>query len=526
MKTTRRRFVASVVAAAGLALFPSLGRAEPNPTRATRKPNILVIMTDQHSKHFLGCYGNRIVRTPNLDRLASEGMRFTSAYCPSPLCVPSRMSFMTGRTPSRNRVWNNQGILGTIPTWAHVLSAAGYETTLVGRMHFKGPDQRHGFENRPIGEPSASHPGVGLVCTEPDKKGRAHYHGGSGQSRSCVTLAGRGKTTYQYFDEQRIPKACEYLRRCAESQQRPFAAVVGLTLPHCPFIAPKELYDYYAQRVDIPKVESRQPATIRRFRELRGILTPPLSERQVAAARTAYYGMCEYVDSLIGEVLKCLEETGLAENTLVIYTTDHGEMAGEHGCWWKSNYYEGSVGVPLIARLPGTIAPGSVSDAVCNLMDLGPTFAEIAGTRMPGSDGRSLWPIMQGREPKSWKNETFSELCDSRGGHLASRMIRSGKWKLWKYADSENLPPALFNLEDDPDELHDLGEDPNYAAIRDELLNKIHAAWDPETVRRETLQATTDFGTLSRWGRAVNPPCPDAVPVPPPSYEANVELLR
>jgi len=125
-----------------------------------QRPNVLLIMTDQHSKHFLGSYGNDIVRTPNLDRLASEGMRFTSAYCPAPLCVPSRMSFMTSRTPSRNRVWNNEGILSSaIPTWAHVLTAAGYETSLIGRMHFKGLDTRHGFENRPIGEPGASPPG-------------------------------------------------------------------------------------------------------------------------------------------------------------------------------------------------------------------------------------------------------------------------------------------------------------------------------------------------------------------------------
>jgi len=481
-------------------------------------------MTDQHSKHFLGCYGNQIVRTPNLDRLASEGMRFTSAYCPAPLCVPSRMAFMTGRTPSRNRVWNNQGILGTIPTWAHVLSAAGYETSLIGRMHFKGPDQRHGFENRPIGEPSASHPGCGFVCTEPDKKCSAHYHGGSGQSRSCVTRAGRGKTTYQYFDEQRIPKACEYLRQHAKSQDRPFAAVLGLTLPHCPFIAPKELYGYYAKHVDLPRIEQDQPATIRRFREVRGILTPP-SEHQIRVARAAYYGMCEHVDSLIGQALDTLEQTGLAENTLVVYTTDHGEMAGDHGCWWKSNYYEGSAGVPLVARLPGRIAPGSVSGAVCGLMDLGPTLAEIAGKGMPDASGRSLWSTMQGRHPKSWNDETYSELCDSRGGFLPSRMIRSGKWKLWTYVDSANLPPALFNLENDPGELHDLGRDPKYADVRKELLAKIHADWHPEAVRRDTIQATKDYNTLARWGRAVNPPCPDMMKIPPPSYEANVELL-
>lgn len=449
MKTTRREFIASVGATAGVASSSLLAQAEPKrdekSEKSAGKPNILVIMTDQHSKNFLGCYGNRIVRTRHLDRLASEGMRFSSTYCPAPVCVPSRMSFMTGRTPSRNRVWSNR---------------------------------------------------VG-----------------------CVTHAGRGKTTYQYFDEQRIPKACEYLRQHAKSPDRPFAAVVGLTLPHCPFIAPKELYNYYAKRVDVPKIEPQQPATIRRFRKLRGILEPPLSEHQIRVARAAYYGLCEYVDLLIGQVLDCLDETGLAKNTLVVYTSDHGEMAGDHGCWWKSNYYEGSVGVPLIARLPGTIAPGAVSGAVSNLMDLGPTFAEVAGTRMSSIDGCSLWPTMQGRHPESWKNETVSELYE------VSRMVRSGKWKLWVYVDSDNLPPALFNLEDDPDELHDLGQDPKYADIREELLQRVYDDWDPELVRSGRAQALEDFRAISRWTQAVKPPAPDSMRIPPPSYEADVELL-
>jgi len=339
-----------------------------------------------------------------------------------------------------------------------------------------------------------------------------------------VTQAGRGQTTYQYFDEERTRKAVEYLREGTEPRERPFAAVLGFTLPHCPFIAPRGLYDYYAERVDVPEVEKKQPETVRRFRELRGILEP-LPEERVRVARAAYYGLCEHFDSLIGQVLGVLDSTGLAENTLVIYTTDHGEMAGDHGCWWKSNYYEGSVGVPLIARLPGVIAPGAVSDAVCGLMDLGPTLAELAGADLPDTDGRSLWPTLQGQRPEAWNDETFSELCDRRGGFLASRMVRSGKWKLWAYADDEGLPPALFDLEDDPDELNDLGRAPEHADIREELLDRIHRNWDPEMVRRETAQATRDYDTLAKWGGLLKPPCPDIMPVPPPSYEANVELL-
>ena len=182
------------------------------------RPNILVIMTDQHSKHVLGCYGNPVVRTPNLDRLAADGMLFTSAYCPGPLCVPSRMSFMTCRAPSQNRVWDNAHILSSgLPTWAHSLGAAQYETSLIGRMHFIGPDQRHGFENRPIGEYHARHPGT------PETGGPRWTRfpaSTSGQRRVSVELAGTGTTTYQWADAQITERAVEYLRRQGSPKPR------------------------------------------------------------------------------------------------------------------------------------------------------------------------------------------------------------------------------------------------------------------------------------------------------------------
>ena len=161
--------------------------------------NVLIVMSDQHSKYHLGCYGDPLVRTPHLDRLAGEGMRFSHAYCPSPLCVPSRMAFMTGRYPSGNRVWSNQHILpSSIPTWAHAVGATGYETALVGRMHFVGPDQRHGFERRPIGEYLAAYPGA-------SRQGAPLFRGmpvaTTGQPRISVECAGRGRTTCQVFDE-------------------------------------------------------------------------------------------------------------------------------------------------------------------------------------------------------------------------------------------------------------------------------------------------------------------------------------
>jgi len=502
-------------------------------TRASRL-NILILMSDQHNKHVLGCYGNEVVRTPNLDRLASEGMRFTNAYCPAPLCVPSRMSFMTGRTPSGNQVWDNGHILSCgIPTWAHVLGAAGYETALIGRMHFVGIDQRHGFEKRPLGEFGARPPGA------PAKGGPAWTRYPSeacGQSRQSVEIAGTGTTLYQWFDRQVTRAACVYLREKAEAcSDRPFAAVAGFLLPHNPYIAPKDLFEYYYDRVDAPRADEQPPATIRRLLERRGFAAP-LSEQRVRIARAAYFALCELFDAFVGEVLACLDETGLAENTLVIYCSDHGDMAGEHGCWCKGNYYEGSVGVPLIARLPGVIAPGAVCDAVCNLMDLGPTLIEAADADpLHQTDGRSLWPTLCGEHPADWPDETYSELVDlarwPRGAspdnwpQLPSRMIRSGKWKLWLYEDEDHLPPALFNLQDDPEEQHDLGEHAAFADVRAELLAKLRSGWDPHRAKSGAIDASKSRRILTAWGRAVRPACPDALAFPPPETEADIQLL-
>jgi choline-sulfatase len=457
-------------------------------------------MSDQHSKHQLGCYGNGVVRTPHLDRLAAGGTRFANAYCPSPLCVPSRMSFLTARTPSENRCWKNQHILNSaIPTWAHAMGAQGYETALIGRMHFVGPDQRHGFLRRPLGEYSAYHPGVGYKGA-PFLSGK--LKGTSGQTRASVERAGWGRTPYQAFDELVAETTCRYLDEKGR-EGGSFAVVAGFLLPHCPFVAPKELFDYYYGRVDVPmqteEQRRREPAAVAKFKLLRGLLDPP-DEHQVRVARAAYYGLCEYLDSLLGQILDRLEETGLARNTLVLYTSDHGEMAGEHGCWWKSNYYEGSVGVPLIARLPGKIPAGTTHDVICNLMDLGPTMLDLVDAPpMPQVSGRSIWSHMRGDPDAPAYETTYSEHLGNRDT-APSRMIRCKEWKLYDYHDDR--PPALYNLAEDPDECRDLALDPRYDGIVDELVERLYADWDPVNVLRESARLDLDRQLMERWGKA------------------------
>lgn len=188
------------------------------------------------------------------------------------------------------------------------------------------------------------------------------------------------------------------------------------------------------------------------------------------------------MDSLVGGILRELDSSPLSENTLVIYCSDHGDMIGEHGCWFKSTYYEGSAGVPLIMRLPGGIQGDESTDAVCGLMDLGPTFTELAGTEMENVDGKSLLPVLTVGSDAHWNNQTFSEMIhDQATPPVASKMIRKDHWKLWTAIYPDGLRTVMFNLKNDPDENNDLSSNPDYAYVRNQLLGQIHSGWNFES---------------------------------------------
>ena len=323
------------------------------------------------------------------------------------------------------------------------------------------------------------------------------------------------------MDEMIAATTCRYLQEKADGGGRPFAATVGLVLPHCPYYAPEDLFDYYYERTDIPQPTreeiEREPASIRNLKQ-RLDFEDPLPAERIRIAVAAYLGLCEYVDRLIGNILQKLEETGLDRSTLVIYCSDHGEMAGEHGLWGKSNYYEESAGVPIIASLPGVVAEGDSSPEICSLVDIGPTIIEAAGAdTIPNVDGHSLWPLLTEAGDPDGPGEIFSELGGFYWGP-PSRMIRRGPWKLFKYHDE--TPPALFNLEDDPEETADLGTDPRYDNVRQELLRRLYDGWDPESVISESERLDTDLKTIASWGRAVQPEHEDVLPIPDAESES------
>ena len=457
----------------------------------TTPPNILLIMSDQHSPRFLGCAEDKVVRTPTLDQLAERGVRFANNHCGNPLCVPSRMAFLTSRHSSDIRVWTNRCRLQSdIPTFVHHLVNAGYETVLCGRMHFNGPDQRHGFEQRIIGDIS---PQLGHIPSYT-----------AGQTAAGVKVAGPGRTAYTRYDEDVTQVGCDFLESLDKNPgDRPFFMTVGYVLPHCPFIAPKRLFDEYLDQIDVPQLPQGYHDLLhpfmRSWRENRQV--DEITDEQVRTARAAYYGLVTFMDELIGRLLSTLADTRFGDNTLVIYTSDHGEMAGEHRMWWKSSFYQDSVGVPLIFSLPGQFAEGRTISDVTSLLDIGPTLVDLAeGEPMFGVRGRSLKGfLVNDGKISDWSNTAFAELGGLRGDAPA-RMIRRGGWKLNHYHGYDR--PQLFDLEADPGEWNDLADDSAHSTIRDELLAEVRTDWSGETVLRTLETTQNDDQVLEEFDRS------------------------
>ncbi|MDA0745258.1 MAG: sulfatase-like hydrolase/transferase [bacterium] len=466
----------------------------------TDQPNFLVILSDQHHRQFMGCGTDSLVRTPYLDGLAAQGVQFENTYCASPLCVPSRMTFLSGRHCSDIEVWSNADPLASdIPTFAHALGVAGYESVLGGRMHFVGPDQRHGFECRIIGDalsPIPGGPGPNLGHIPRDT---------TGQSRRAVEIAGPGRTAYQAYDVAVTDACCDFLeQRENTSAERPFCLVTGYVLPHCPFICPKDLYDEYYDQVEIPRVpedymERLHPA-IKLWREKRGV--NGLSDEAVRKARAAYYGLVTFMDIQIGRLLNTLADTSFAENTVVVYLSDHGEMAGEHGMWWKSSFYEGSVGVPMIWSQPGRFAQRRRISQATSLLDVGPTLIDLAGgEQLPGAAGRSLRGFLEGSgKVADWTDEVISEGYNG-SDEPPGRMIRSGPWKLNHYYGYEE--PQLFNIKEDPEEFNDRAGDPACADVKAELLARVLEGWDGASIEPRIQRKVAGRQVVRKWAGIV-----------------------
>lgn len=480
----------------------------------TRPPDILFLFSDQHARDVAGCYGDPLGATPHLDALAGRGVTFTDAYCPAPICTPSRMSLLTGRWPHEQSCWTlEDGLASDLPTFAHGLGAVGYRTISVGRMHSVGPDQHHGFAERIGGDAGPNWLGVARQRLGPLAGAQGPSGPGPGGLARSLACAGPGQSGYEVVDEATAAAACERLaalgRARAAGDDTPFMMQVGFLLPHCPFVARPADYARFAGRVPPPRLPRSQPEHpwIAGWRE-EGC-TGGATAVQVDRARTAYWGLVHALDARIGRILAALGGSGLDRDTLIVYASDHGEQAGERGLWWKNTFYEQSVGVPLVLAWPGRLPPGARCPRVANLADLGATFLAAAGAPpLPRSRGRSLLGVAA--DPAApWEDATFSEyVTDSASpwtGRVPTtqRMLRAGRWK---YVHVEGTRPMLFDLAADPGEAVDLGDSEAHAEVRRSLAARLLAGWDAAAIRREVDARTAEKRILRDWGARTRPP--------------------
>ncbi len=470
------------------------------------RPNILLIMSDQHHAGIMGCAGDGVAVTPNLDRLAGEGVRFSNAYCSFPLCGPSRMSFMTCRHPHEISLWDNESQLQSdIPTFAHSFLSAGYDTVLSGRMHFVGWDQRHGFVERIAADvPESAYLAAGWKL--------GHVLGSlvdtPGMSLPGILKSGPGRTAYHAYDEYVTRAAVGWLRKRGDERAgKPFLLTVGYASPHCPFVAPPEDFELFQKKIsysDLPLPdESLHPANAAKRRAFQIDPPPPIDAQW--RARVAYYGLCSFLDRQVGAVIDAMRRAGLEKDTIVVYCSDHGEALGEHGMWWKSTFYDGSCRVPLIISWPGRLPAGIMRPENVSLMDIGSTLLDLACLDpLPGASGRSLCGLMD-HGPAGWDDTAFAEFAE-RGSPLACRMLRSGHWKYNYY---RGMRPELFNLQDDPSEKNNLSGKPRYAAVEASLRELVLRDWNPEHVSKYMERRNSELSLIGKWVEAANPPEPD-----------------
>jgi choline-sulfatase len=437
-------------------------------------PNILIFMVDQLNGTLFPDGPAEWLHAPNLKALAARSTRFANAYTASPLCAPGRASFMSGLLPSRSRVYDNAAeFAADIPTYAHHLRRAGYQTCLSGKMHFVGPDQLHGFEERLTTDIYPADFGWTPDYRKPGERIDWWYH-----NMGSVTGAGVAEISNQmeYDDEGAHNARAKVYDLARGLDARPWCLTVSFTHPHDPYVARKKYWDLY-EDCDylLPEVPAMayadHDAHARRIFDANDWRNFEITEEDIRRSRRAYFANISYLDDKIGEVLEALETT--RQEAIILFVSDHGDMLGERGLWFKMCFYEGSARVPLMISAPG-MAPGLITDPVSNI-DVCPTLCELAGADMsevmPWTEGQSLVYLGQGGTRDAPVAMEYA--AEASQAPLVS--LRYGKWK---YNRCTLDPDQLFDLEADPHELTNLAADPAHAGTLAQLQAKAAARWD------------------------------------------------
>ena len=441
-------------------------------------------MSDEHTREVLGCYGNEHVRTPNLDRLAATGTRFDNAYTPSPVCVSARASLATGRWVHETGCWSSaepySGLqAGSQPGWGHQLIADGHRVVSIGKLHYRSRHDDNGFDKEIMPMHIINELGwVKGLLRDP----LPSYEEGTAE---FATQVGAGETAYARYDERIGDAACAWIETHGAQQERPWVLFVSFVSPHYPLQAPPAFYDLYTPTdVGVPRSPHERP----RHPVLEKLYAffdydRHFDDAGALRARIGYYGLCSFMDYQVGNILGTLGDCGLTDSTRIVYTSDHGEMLGNHGMWTKMLMYEESAGIPLIISGPG-IPMGNAVSTPASLVDCHPTILECVGAHTDDGGaprpGYSLVDLANGAEPE---RTVLSEYHDG-GASTGYFMIRRDEWKYIHYAGAD---AQLFNLRDDPFEENDLGRDAGHRGVRSDCEAALRAILDPDAVNRRAF---------------------------------------
>ncbi len=440
-----------------------------------RRPNILIVMVDQLNGTLFPDGPAPFLHTPHLAALAARSVRFANCYTASPLCAPARASFMAGQLPSRTQVYDNAAeFASAIPTYAHHLRRVGYRTVLSGKMHFVGPDQLHGFEERLTTDVYPADFGWTPDYDRPAERIDWWYH-----NLGSVTEAGVAEITNQLeFDDDVAHFASARLYDLARGRDdRPFCLTVSFSHPHDPYVARRRYWDLYEDCPALaPRVgrlaDSQQDPHSQRLLRACNDADYAITPEMVARSRRAYFANLSYIDDKVGELFRILDACRMTENTIVVFTSDHGDMLGERGLWFKMNFFEGSARVPLIVAAPGLEA--ACETRPVSTLDVLPTLCSLAGIDMSEvaswTDGVSLADPATRRARPAVPMEYAAE-----GSEAPMVALRDGRFK---YVRCERDPDLLFDLDADPDELFNLAVDPGHAATLARLRADADARWD------------------------------------------------
>ena len=439
---------------------------------AHRPPNFLVIISDEHRKDAMGCAWHPLVHTPHLDRLAARGTRFTNAYTSSPMCVPTRAALACGDHVHRTGFWDSATPYdGSASTWMHRVRDAGHELVSIGKLHFRSGEDDNGFSEEIL--PMHVVGGVGWMAALLREDPPAYD-----AAAELAADSGPGSSSYTDYDLAITAAATDWIaaRRNAE---RPWAAFVSLVSPHFPLRAPPEFYNLYAdadfdlepqQLPDHPEIRN-----LARFFDYERHFTAETRH----AATAGYFGLTSFLDDCVGEILATLEESGQAEDTVILYLSDHGELLGDKGMWTKQVMYEASAGIPMILAGPG-VPDGIVRNTAASIVDVAATALDVmlSDDSAPGLSLRQL-----AQDPDDADRTVLCEYHDG-GSTTGAFMVR---WGDWKYVCYPGMPPQLFNLAEDPSEDHDLGSDVSQraAAARAEGAARLAAICDADAVNRQ-----------------------------------------